>query len=32
MFWDQVAGVYDVFVNVVNGKRIKFCVGLWRTS
>ena len=23
MFWDQVAGVYDVFVNVVNGKTHK---------
>ncbi len=20
MFWDRVAGVYDIFVNVINGK------------
>ena len=23
MFWDKVAGVYDLFVNVVNGKTHK---------
>ena len=23
MFWDRVAGVYDVFVNVINGKTHK---------
>ena len=23
MFWDQVAGVYDVFVNVINRKTHK---------
>ena len=23
MFWDRVAGVYDLFVNVINGKTHK---------
>lgn len=32
MFWDSIAGVYDVFVNVINKKHTFVCVRKWKNS